>query len=303
MKKLGIILMVTILGLTAFSLVTVAQDLDGSVKVDGSSTVYPVTQAMAEEFSYAYSNVRVTVGVSGTGGGFEKFTIGETDVNNASREIKASEVDKAEKNGIEFTRFTVASDGITVVINPANDWAENMTVEELRMIWKPNSSVETWSDVRPEWPDEEIKLYAPGADSGTFDYFTNTIVGNESESRSDYTASEDDNVLVQGVAGSKYALGYFGYAYYEENQNKLKAVAINGVNPSPETIETGDYKPLSRPLYIYVNNESVKKPEVEEFLKFYFENGKELIPMVGYIPLTSYQDQIEKVEELANNNK
>lgn len=300
MKKLGIILMVTILTLTAFSLVTVAQDLEGSVKVDGSSTVYPVTQAMAEEFSYVHPDVRVTVGVSGTGGGMEKFTIGETDINNASREIKPSEEEKAAENGIEFTRFTVASDGITVVINPANDWAENITVEELQMIWKPNSSVETWSDVRSEWPDEEIELYGPGADSGTFDYFTRVIVGNESDSRSDFTASEDDNVLVQGVAGSKYALGYFGYAYYEENQNKLKAAAINGVDPSPETIENGEYKPLSRPLYIYVNNERVKEQEVEEFLKFYFENGKELIPMVGYVPLTSYQEQIEKVEELAN---
>ena len=299
MKKLGIVLMVAILGLTVFSMVTVAQDLEGSVKIDGSSTVYPVTQAMAEEFSYAYPDVRVTVGVSGTGGGMEKFTIGETDINNASREIKPSEVDKAEKNGIEFSRFTVASDGITVVINPANDWAENMTVEELQMIWKPNSSVETWSDVRPEWPDKEIELYGPGADSGTFDYFTSVIVGAESESRADYTASEDDNVLVQGVSGSKYALGYFGYAYYEENQNKLKSVAINGVKPSSKTIENGEYKPLSRPLYIYVNNESVKRPVVEEFLKFYFENGKELIPMVGYVPLTSYQEQLEKVEELA----
>jgi len=299
MKKLGIVLMVAILGLTVFSMVTVAQDLEGSVKIDGSSTVYPVTQAMAEEFSYAYPDVRVTVGVSGTGGGMEKFTIGETDINNASREIKPSEVDKAEKNGIEFSRFTVASDGITVVINPANDWAENMTVEELQMIWKPNSSVETWSDVRPEWPDEEIELYGPGADSGTFDYFTSVIVGAESESRADYTASEDDNVLVQGVSGSKYALGYFGYAYYEENQNKLKSVAVNGVKPSSKTIENGEYKPLSRPLYIYVNNESVKRPVVEEFLKFYFENGKELIPMVGYVPLTSYQEQLEKVEELA----
>ncbi|MCF8001042.1 MAG: PstS family phosphate ABC transporter substrate-binding protein, partial [Halanaerobiales bacterium] len=237
--------------------------------------------------------------VSGTGGGMEKFTIGETDISNASREIKPSEAGKAEENGIEFTRFTVAYDGITVVINPANDWAENITVEELQMIWKPNSPVDTWSDVRPEWPDEEIELYGPGADSGTFDYFTGAVVGNESESRADYTASEDDNVLVQGVAGSKYALGYFGFAYYEENQNKLKAAAINGVKPSPETIENGEYKPLSRPLYIYVNNASVKRPVVEEFLKFYFENGKELIPMVGYVPLTSYQEQLEKVKELA----
>jgi phosphate transport system substrate-binding protein len=278
-----------------------AQDLEGSVKIDGSSTVYPITQAMAEEFSYVNSKVRVTVGVSGTGGGMEKFTIGETDISNASREIKDSELAKTKENGIAITRFTVAYDGITVVVNPENDWANDITVEELQKIWEPGSSVETWSDVRPEWPNEEIELYGPGADSGTFDYFTGAIVGNESESRADFTASEDDNVLVQGVAGSKYALGYFGYAYFEENQNKLKALTINGVKPTPENIESDKYTPLSRPLFIYVNDASVKRIEVEAFLNFYFENARELIPMVGYVPLTSYEDQLDKVEELANN--
>lgn len=300
MKKIGVYILVMLMTIVAFSNLGFAQDLKGTIKIDGSSTVYPVTQAMAEEFSYLYPDVRVTVGVSGTGGGMEKFTIGETDINNASREIKPTETAKAEENGIDFTRFTVAYDGITVVINPQNDWAENMTVKELQMIWEPNSSVKTWSDVRPEWPNEEIELYGPGADSGTFDYFTKAIVGSESESRADYTASEDDNVLVQGVSGDKYSLGYFGYAYYEENQGKLKSVAVNDVKPGPDTIENNEYKPLSRPLYIYVNNESVKRAEVEEFLKFYFENAKEFIPMIGYVPLTSYQNQLELVNNLAN---
>jgi len=302
MKKISVLMLVALIGLVSFSVVGSAQELEGTVKIDGSSTVYPVTQAMAEEFSYVNPRVRVPVGVSGTGGGMEKFTIGETDITNASREIKPSELAKAEENGIEITRFTVAYDGITVVINPENDWAEDMTAEELQKIWEPGSSVKTWSDVRSEWPNEEIELYGPGADSGTFDYFTGAIVGNESESRADFTASEDDNILVQGVAGSKYALGYFGYAYFEENQDKLKAVAVNGVKPSPETIESNQYKPLSRPLFIYVNNARVsEKPEVEAFLNFYFESAKELIPMVGYVPLTSYEEQLNKVEELANN--
>jgi len=294
-------MLVALIGIVSFSMVGSAQDLEGSVKIDGSSTVYPITQAMAEEFSYVNSKVRVTVGVSGTGGGMEKFTIGETDISNASREIKDSELAKTKENGIAITRFTVAYDGITVVVNPENDWANDITVEELQKIWEPGSSVETWSDVRPEWPNEEIELYGPGADSGTFDYFTGAIVGNESESRADFTASEDDNVLVQGVAGSKYALGYFGYAYFEENQNKLKALTINGVKPTPENIESDKYTPLSRPLFIYVNDASVKRIEVEAFLNFYFENARELIPMVGYVPLTSYEDQLDKVEELANN--
>jgi len=301
MEKISIIMLVALIGIVSFSMVGSAQDLEGSVKIDGSSTVYPITQAMAEEFSYVNSKVRVTVGVSGTGGGMEKFTIGETDISNASREIKDSELAKTKENGIAITRFTVAYDGITVVVNPENDWANDITVEELQKIWEPGSSVETWSDVRPEWPNEEIELYGPGADSGTFDYFTGAIVGNESESRADFTASEDDNVLVQGVAGSKYALGYFGYAYFEENQNKLKALTINGVKPTPENIESDKYTPLSRPLFIYVNDASVKRIEVEAFLNFYFENARELIPMVGYVPLTSYEDQLDKVEELANN--
>ncbi|CCU80266.1 Phosphate ABC transporter, periplasmic phosphate-binding protein PstS (TC 3.A.1.7.1) [Halanaerobium saccharolyticum subsp. saccharolyticum DSM 6643] len=277
-----------------------AEELEGTVKIDGSSTVYPVTQAMAEEFSYVNPRVRVTVGVSGSGGGFAKFNIGETDLSNASREIKESEAEIAAENGIEFTQFIVGYDGITVAVNPENDWANDLTVEELKMIWEPNSSVETWSDVRAEWPDEEIDLYGPGADSGTFDYFTEEINGKSGASRSDFTASEDDNVLVRGISGNKYALGYFGYAYYAENSDSLKAVAVNGVLPSPETIAAQEYTPLARPLFVYAKNSAVQRPEVEAFLKFYFENAQEIVPQVGYAPLPSYDEVLAKVEELAN---
>ncbi|MFW6377413.1 MAG: PstS family phosphate ABC transporter substrate-binding protein, partial [bacterium] len=235
---------------------------------------------------------------SGTGGGMKRFTIGEIDITGASRSIKDSEAATAAESGIEYTRFEIAMDGITVVINPENNWANNLTVEELKKIWEPNSTVKTWSDVRPEWPNEEIELFAPGSDSGTFDYFTKVIVGEASHSRSDYTASEDDNVLVQGVAGNKYALGYFGYAYYAENMDILKAAAVNGVLPASETVGSGKYKPLSRPIFIYINNEAVKRPEVEGFLRFYFDQASELVPPTGYVDLTSYQEQIDKVDKL-----
>lgn len=279
--------------------VSAAEQLEGTIKIDGSSTVYPVTQAMAEEFSYVNPRVRVTVGVSGSGGGFAKFNVGETDLSNASREIKDSEAKIAAENGIEFTRFIVGYDGITVAVHPENDWANDMTVGELKQIWEPNSSVEKWSDLRAEWPDEEIDLYGPGADSGTFDYFTEAINGKSGASRSDFTASEDDNVLVRGVSGNKYALGYFGYAYYEENSEKLKAVAVNGVLPNPETIAAKEYKPLARPLFLYAKNSAVERAEVEAFLNFYFENAAEIVPQTGYAPLPSYDEVLAKVEKLA----
>jgi len=299
MKKVTVLLFVFALVVMAvLPMSAAAQELKGKVKIDGSSTVYPITQAMAEEFSYEYPRVRVTVGVSGTGGGFEKFTVGETAINDASRQIKESEAAKAKENGIEYTRFVVGSDGITVVVNPENDWVSDITVEELHQIWKPDSKVQKWSDVRSEWPDEEIDLYGPGADSGTFDYFTEAIVGKEGASRSDYTASEDDNVLVRGVTGNKYALGYFGYAYFEENQDKLKALAVNGVEPSVKTISNGNYTPLARPLFIYVNNEAAKRDEVKAFLNFYFKNAQELVPQTGYVALESYEKALNKLNEI-----
>ncbi|MBK5098654.1 MAG: PstS family phosphate ABC transporter substrate-binding protein, partial [Gemmatimonadetes bacterium] len=230
-------------------------ELTGMVTIDGSSTVFPISEAMAEEFQIANSGVRVTVGISGTGGGFKKFCGGETDISDASRPIKSSEIELCRENGIEAIEIPVAWDGLTVVRNPANDWAACMTVDELKRVWQPGSSITRWNQVRPEWPDEEIKLYGPDTDSGTFDYFTEAIVGEEDASRDDYTASADDNVLVVGVEGDRGSLGYFGFAYYEESSDKLGAVAIdNGsgcVLPGRETIETGTYAPLSRPMFIY----------------------------------------------------
>ncbi len=284
----------------------------GLIKVDGSSTVYPITEAMAEEFQKAHPTVRVTVGISGTGGGFKKFCAGETDISDASRPIKQKEIETCKANGIEFIELPIAFDALSVVINPENDWVDYLTVEELRLIWAPESQgkITRWSQVRPGWPDEEMHLFGPGTDSGTFDYFTDAIVGQEGASRGDYQASEDDNVLVQGVANDKYALGYFGLAYYLENKDILKAVPIDDGNPengdgpilpSPETVLDGTYQPLSRPIFIYVNRQAAERPEVQEFVRFYLslDNAKTLIPEVGYVPLPDevYTLALERFEK------
>lgn len=278
-------------------------DLSGAVIVDGSSTVFPVTEAVAEEFQVAYPNVRVTVGVSGTSGGFKKFSAGETDINNSSRPIKESEIEATKQNGIDYVELPIAFDGISVVVNPANDWVDYLTVDELKKIWEPESTVKNWSDVRPEFPNEPIKLYGAGTDSGTFDYFTEAIMGKSGASRSDYSASEDDHVLVQGVSQDKYSLGYFGYAYYIENVDKMKVVPIkatadaDAVEPTPETIENGTYKPLSRPIFIHVNTKAMAdKPEVRAFVEFYLDNAAELAEAVGYIRLP--EAKYEEVRQL-----
>ncbi len=270
------------------------QSLTGEIKIDGSSTVFPITEAVAEEFTAQNPDIKIPVGVSGTGGGFKKFAIGETDISDASRPIKDEEAAMAKENGIDFTKYTVAYDGITMVVNKENTWVKNLTTEELKMIWAPDSKVTTWKDIRPEWPNDEIKFYAPGTDSGTFDYFTEEINGKSGAIRHDFTGSEDDNVLVQGIAGDKNAIGFFGFAYYEENTNKLNLVAVNDVKPSLDTIKDGSYAPLSRPLFIYVNNKSLDKTEVHAFVKFYIENAKDLVKEVGYIPLPDkmYTDQL-----------
>lgn len=275
------------------------------VTLDGSSTVYPIAEAVAEEFTKEErGRYRVTVGVSGSGGGFEKFCRGETDISNASRPIKDSERQRCAENGIEMIEMRVAFDGITVVVNPENNWADAMTVEELRTIWEPEAqgSVTRWNQVRSSWPDAELTLYGPGSDSGTFDYFTEVIVGEEGASRGDYTASEDDNVLVVGVENNTNALGYFGYAYYVENQDSLKAVAIdNGegspVKPSQQTIESGEYAPLSRPLFMYVKKSALDKDEVRTFVEFYMRNASPLVEEVGYVPLSrrAYLENIAKI--------
>lgn len=263
--------------------------LSGEIRIDGSSTVFPITEAVAEEFITENPDVKVPVGVSGTGGGFEKFIAQETDISDASRPIKDEEAEAAKAAGVEYVELKVAFDGLSVLVNPENTWVDYLTVEELNKIWAPDSTVKTWKDVRAEWPAEELKLYAPGTDSGTFDYFTEEINGETGAIRSDFTGSEDDNVLVQGIAGDKNALGFFGYAYYEENQDKLKIVPIdsgNGpVTPSFETIKDGSYAPLSRPLFIYVNKASLEKAEVRQFVEYYLEIAKDIVQEVGYVGL------------------
>lgn len=270
--------------------------LKGLIKVDGSSTVYPITEAVGEEFQKKYRGVKVVVGISGTGGGFKKFGSGETDISDASRPIKPSEVELCRKNGIEYIELPVAYDALTVVVNPDNFWAEGMTVKELKKLWEPEAQgkITRWSQLREGWPDEEIHLFGAGVDSGTYDYFTEAIVGKEHSSRGDFTASEDDNVLVQGVATDRLALGFFGMAYHEENKDKLKAVAIdderaeNGqgpIMPSRETVENNTYQPLARPIFIYVNKRSAERPEVQKFIEFYMARGGQLASEVGYVPL------------------
>jgi len=290
--------------LAAGGLVGCGPRVEGSLEVDGSSTVFPITEAVAEEFvAETTGRFRVTVGLSGTGGGFQRFCAGETAVSNASRPIKESELEACRRNGVEPLELPVAYDGLAVVVNPANTFVECLTVEELKRIWEPGSRVSRWSDVRAGFPDAPIRLFGPGTSSGTFDYFTEVIVGEEDASRPDYTASEDDNVLIQGVAGEPNALGYFGYAYYAENQDVLKLVAVDGgegcVRPTPETIRDGTYRPLSRPLLIYVNRRALAEPAVVEFVRFYMENAAELVPETGYVPLTpeQYQENLRKVEQ------
>lgn len=260
------------------------------IQVDGSSTVYPITEAVAEEFQLANQGTNVTVGISGTGGGFSRFCAGETDISNASRPIKDSEVEACQQAGIEFIELPIAYDALTVVVNQDNSFLNSLTVEELRKIWEPSAegTVTRWSQVRAGLPDTPINLYGPGTDSGTFDYFTEAIVGESGSSRADYTASEDDNVLVQGVASDENALGYFGFAYYEANTSRLKAVPIDNGNgpvaPSREAVENGTYQPLSRPIFIYVNAESAQRPDVQQFVEYYLSRP-DLVTEVGYVPL------------------
>ena len=263
------------------------------VKIDGSSTVYPVTEAVAEEFQKANKGLKVTVGVSGTGGGFKKFCRNETDISNASRPITKSEMEACKAAGVEYFELPVAYDALTVVINPRNTWLKQATVADLKKMWEPaaQGKITRWNQVNPAWPDQPMKLFGAGSDSGTFDYFTEAIVGKSKSSRGDFTASEDDNVLVQGVAGDVNAIGYFGYAYYAENQNKLKALPIvekegkPAVSPSEATVINGSYQPLARPIFIYVNAKAIAKPEVKKFVDFYMANAAKMSKEVKYVPL------------------
>lgn len=271
--------------------------LSGTVNIDGSSTVYPITEAVAEEFQKIQPGVKVSVALSGTGGGFKKFGRAETDINDASRTIKPAEDSLAKANNVDYVELMVAFDGMAVVVNPTNDWCKDMTVSELKMLWAPEAQgkIKKWNQIRPEWPNEEIHLFGPGVESGTYDYFTEAIVGKSHSSRGDFTASEDDNVLVQGVASDKFALGFFGMAYFEENRDKLKEIGIddqkdeNGVGPilpTVETVKNKSYAPLGRPLFIYVNNAAGKRKEVQEFVRYYLTQVNKLSAEVGFIPMT-----------------
>lgn len=265
----------------------------GEIKIDGSSTVYPITEAVAEEFRNEQPDVKVTVGVSGTGGGFKKFSRGEIDINDASRPIKSEEAEQCKTNNINHVQLKVAYDGLVIVVNKANTWVDHFTVAELKKIWEPGAQekITTWDQIRPTWPKEKFSLYGPGVASGTYDYFTEAIVGKSGSSRGDYTASEDDNVLVQGISGDKNGLAFFGLAYYEENKDNLKLVPVdNGqgpITPSAETVKNGTYAPLSRPVFIYVTDAAAKRAEVSAFVKFYLDNAPTLVPDVGYIPLNA----------------
>lgn len=276
--------------------------LNGAIEIDGSSTVEPITAAVAEEFKKLHSGVNPNVAVSGTGGGFKRFTSGETAISNASRTMKDEEAAAAAENGVEYIELLVAVDGLTVVVNPDNNFATCLTVNELKAMWEPGSSVNKWDQVRSSFPDNKLSLYGPDTDSGTFDYFTEEIVGEAQASRADYSPNANDNILVQGIAGDDNALGYFGFAYYLENQERLNAVEIDDGNgcvaPTPATIRDGSYAPLSRPLFIYVNLERLQRPEVRAFVEYYLDNAAQLAAEVGYVALTEaeYQESRAKIQ-------
>ncbi len=290
MKRLFGLILLAVISVVGYQKLAVAAD---PIKVDGSSTVFPITEAVAEEFGKSGGG-KVIVGISGTGGGFKRFCRGETDISNASRPIKQKEIDACREGGIQYIELPVAYDGLAVIVNPRNTWVDYLTVEELKKIWEPGAQnvIMKWSQVRGGFPAEDLQLFGPGTDSGTFDYFTEAINGKSGSSRGDFTASEDDNVLVEGVASSRGGLGYFGLAYYEENTDKLKIVPVKdtsgarAVTPSKETVLEGRYTPLSRPLFIYVSKNSLKtKPAVKSFVQYYLQNAAVLAEEVGYVPL------------------
>ncbi len=271
-------------------------NLSGDVEIDGSSTVFPISEAVAEEFRRVAPRVRAQVGISGTGGGFKRFCAGETDISDASRPIKDKELEACADKGVEFVEMLVGWDGLSVVVNPKNDFVTELSIQDLAKIYQPGSTIDNWNEVRSSFPDRKLEIFAPDVDSGTFDFFTEVVVGEEGASRPDYTASADDNVLVQGISGEMGSTGYFGYAYYAENQDKLKVVAVNGVKPNNDTILSGDY-PLTRPLFIYVNVSSlVEKPQVAEFVRFYIENAPELVADVDYVPVSTAQYDVARLD-------
>jgi len=298
MRVIGVLLLALAIGCGRGTTTTdeASGELSGMIRVDGSSTVFPISEAMAEEFKRANPKVDVSVGISGTGGGFQKFCRGETDISDASRPIRATEMEACQKGGIEFIELPIAYDGLAITVNPKNSWATSMTTAELKTLWEPGAQgkVMRWSQVRKGWPDREVHLFGAGVDSGTFDYFTEAINGKEKASRGDFTQSEDDNVLVQGVGGDELALGFIPLAYVEQNKDKLKSVPVddgkadNGNGPitaSFETVRDGTYQPLSRPLFIYVARKAADRPEIQKFVESYFTQP-DVVREVGYVQLT-----------------
>lgn len=282
-------------------------NLEGQILIDGSSTVFPLSEAVAEEFGKEFPKVKVSVGESGTGGGFKKFGRGEIDINNASRPIRAEEIEACRANGIDYLELEVGYDGMVIVVNPKNTWVNEIKVSELKKMWSPEAQgkITKWNQIRPEWPNKEIHLYGAGTASGTYDYFTEAIVGKAKSCRGDYTASEDDNVLVQGVSSDELALGFFGMAYYENNKEKLKLVPVDDENPdngngpiypTAETVQNKTYSPLSRPLFIYINSKSVKRPEMKIFVDYFLDNCIKLASEVGYVGLDSTSHQLMKAK-------
>ena len=277
-----------------------AAQLEGEVLGDGSSTVAPVTEALVEEYNAVQPKVRVSVGISGTGGGFEKFMNGETDFSNASRPIKEEEIQGLKDAGIDYTEFQLAYDGLSIVVHPDNDWATDLTVEQLKKLWVEDGTVKKWSDIDPSWPAEEVVFYSPGTDSGTYDYFDEVILDGEDLIQT-ATLSEDDNMLVQGVTGDKNAIAFFGYSYYLANKDSLQVVKVNGIEPNAETIESGEYAPLSRPLFVYAKNESIiKNDSVRDFMKFTLENAGEMAELTGYVSLPDekYKEELAKLDAI-----
>lgn len=307
MKKIFLLLVFAgLISIISFS----SNAFAGLIKVDGSSTVFPITEAVAEEFQKEAKSTKVMVGISGTGGGFKRFCRGETDVSDASRPIKSSEVDLCKENNIQYVEIPVAYDGLSVMVNPKNTWVDHLTTAELKKIWEPSAqgAVTKWSQVRDGFPDEPINLYGPGTDSGTFDYFTEAINGKGGASRGDYTASEDDNVLVEGIANDKGSLGYFGLAYYEQNREKLKVVPVDDGNPangdgpivpSMATVMDSTYQPLARPIFIYIRKDAIARDEIKKFVEFYLKNAPQLVEEVGYIPLQpeSYEAALARFQK------
>ncbi|GAA0443263.1 phosphate ABC transporter substrate-binding protein PhoX [Lentibacillus halophilus] len=282
-----------------------AGDGSSEVIVDGSSTVFPIMEAIAEDYQKQNPDARVNIGVSGSGGGFEKFAAGETHISNASRPIKEAEKQTLQDAGIDYTEFEIALDGLSIVVNKENNWVNKLTVEQLKKMWSKDGGVETWADVKKGWPEEKIEFYSPGADSGTFDYFSEVVLG-DAQIRKDASLSEDDNVLVQGVMGSPNGISYFGYAYYAENKENLKAVPIvnndgEAIKPSKETIQSGAYNPFSRPLFFYVKNEALKKDAVYNFTTYALKNAGKMAETVGYVgkPESAYEEALQKVDKIA----